>query len=117
MWLMSHDNTVYAQVISFLLKRDFTRIVEKYGGNKWVKGFTCWEQYLCMMFGQLTYRESLRDTVTCLQSFGSGLYHCGIKNKVSRNTLSNANLKRDWRIYQEFALLLIERARKLYAND
>ena len=82
-----------------------------------VISFSCWDQYLCMAFAQLTYRESLRDIQACLRASQSRLYHLGIRGKVSRNTLAHANQNRDWRIYDDFAKVIIAKARKLYASD
>lgn len=114
---MSLERIIFSQVLDFFPKRQFRRIVDEYSGNKGVKTFTCWDQYLCMSFAQLTYRESLRDTVTCLRAFGPRLYHAGISGRVSLNTLSHANNKRDWRIYEKLGQTLIKRARKLYADE
>jgi len=96
---------------------DFRRCVQKYHGNYKVKSFSCLDQFLCMAFAQLTYRESLRDIEACLRAQHSKLYHMGIRGKVSRNTLSNANMQRDWRLYADFAQTLIATARSLYLND
>lgn len=114
---MAAERTIFSQLVEFLPKRQFRRIVDKYNGNYRVKSFTCWDQYLCMAFAQLTYRESLRDIQECLRAFGAKLYQVGIRGKVSRSTLADANDNRDWRIYAEFAGILITRARKLYSND
>jgi hypothetical protein len=96
---------------------DFRQCVERYYGNYKVKSFSCWDQFLAMAFAQLTYRESLRDIEACLRAGGRKLYHMGFRSNVSRNTLANANLVRDWRIYADFAQVLISIARRLYAND
>jgi len=96
---------------------EFNKCVDRYNGNHKVKTFSCWDQYLSMAFAQLTYRESLRDIEACLRAAGPKLYHVGIRGKISRNTLANANQTRDWRIYADFAQILIEKARKLYRND
>ena len=114
---MNDDKLVFSQLISFLPKRQFRRIVDKYNGNYRVKNFSCWDQFLCMLFAQLTHRESLRDIEICLRSFDHQLYHLGIKGKVSRSTLADANNKRDWRIYRDFASILIKEARKLYLDE
>ena len=95
----------------------FHKCVERYNGNFKVKDFTCLDQYLCMAFAQLTYRESLRDIEACLRAQKSKLYHMGIRSAVSRNTLANANKVRDWRIYADLAQSLIQTARKLYLGD
>jgi hypothetical protein len=96
---------------------DFRQCVKRYNGNYKIKSFSCWDQYLCMAFAQLTYRESLRDIQACLRAAQTKLYHLGIRGKVSRNTLANANLVRDWRIYADFARILITKARKLYIGE
>ena len=82
-----------------------------------MRGFSCWDQFLCLAFAQLTYRESLRDIEACLRASGSKLFHMGIRGKVSRSTLADANESHDWRIYADFAMVLIDRARHLYAKD
>jgi hypothetical protein len=91
--------------------------VQRYNGNFKIKSFSCWDQFLCMAFAQLTFRESLRDIQACLRATPSRLYHAGIRGKVSRNTLAHANQVRDWRIYADFAQILITKARALYVND
>lgn len=96
---------------------DFRQCVKRYNGNYKIKSFTCWDQFLCMAFAQLTYRESLRDIQACLRAAQTKLYHLGIRGKVSRNTLANANQARDWRIYADFAQVLIAKARKLYMGE
>ena len=96
---------------------DFRKCVRKYNGNRKVRSFTCLEQFLCMAFAQLTYRESLRDIEACLRAVQPKLYHMGIRSRVSRSTLADANEKRDWRIYADFAQVLIGIARPLYASE
>lgn len=108
---------VFSQLIDFLPKKQFDRCVHKYEGNHRIKTFSCLDQYLCMAFAQLTYRQSLRDIETCLRAIQPKLYHCGIRGNVSRNTLANANEHRNWRIYADFAQILIDKARILYANE
>ena len=108
---------VYSQLIDHLPMHTFRRCVQRYRGNYKVKSFTCLDQYLCMAFAQITYRESLRDIEACLRSQYNKLYHMGIRGKISRNTLANANKVRDWRIYAEFAQSLISIARQLYIDD
>jgi len=103
--------------MDFVSAYEFRKCVDQYNGNFKMKSFSCWDQYLCMAFAQLTYRESLRDIEACLRATQSKLYHLGIRGKVSRNTLAHANQNRDWRIYADFAQILITRARKLYAED
>ncbi|NJO12406.1 MAG: IS4 family transposase [Gammaproteobacteria bacterium] len=114
---MHAGKLVFAQLMSHLPPMVFERCVARYCGNHKVKSFTCMDQYLCMAFAQLTYRESLRDIEACLRSQAERLYHMGIRSQVSRNTLANANATRDWRIYADFAQRLIGIARKLYAQE
>lgn len=114
---MNHGKTVFAQVIDFLPKRQFRRCVERYKGNYRVRSFTCFDQFLCMAFAQLTYRESLRDIECCLRAMKDKLYHTGIRGNISRSTLADANENRDWRIYRDFAHTLIRHARQLYAGE
>jgi len=101
----------------FIPKHQFRACVNRYAGNYRVKSFSCFDQYLTMAFAQLTHRESLRDIETCLRALDEKLYRCGFRGKVSRNNLANANEKRDWRIYHDFAQILITKARQLYANE
>jgi hypothetical protein len=108
---------VFSQVMSFAPMYEFRKCVERYRGNYKVKSFSCTDQYLSMAFAQLTYRESLRDIESCLMALQPGLYHAGIRGNISKSTLADANEKRDWRIYADFAQVLIHFARKLYAND
>jgi hypothetical protein len=108
---------VFAQVMEHLPQRTFRRCVERYQGQHKVQRFSCWDQYLCMAFAQLTYRESLRDIEVCLRAQHSKLYHLGFRCVVARNTLANANQVRDWRIYADFAQSLIHTARRLYAAE
>lgn len=103
--------------MDFIPLYEFRKCVKRYNGNHKIKSFSCWDQFLCMTFAQLTCRESLRDIEACLRVAEEKLYHMGIRGKVSRNTLSNANMVRDWRIYADFAQVLISEARNLYAND
>ena len=114
---MNQGNTIFSQIMGFLPKYNFRQCVSRYKGNYRVRSFTCFDQFLCMAFAQLTYRESLRDIVCCLRVMREKLYHMGIRAKVSRTTLARANEKRDWRIYCDFAQVLIHQARRLYAND
>lgn len=114
---MNTGRTIFSQLMDFLPTHEFRSCVERYNGNYKIKSFSCWDQYLCMAFAQLTYRESLRDIQACLRSANQKLYHMGIRGKVSRNTLAHANQVRDWRIYADFAHVLIGRARQLYAGD
>ena len=114
---MNFGQTIFSQLMDFIPAYDFNQCVKRYNGNYKIKNFTCWEQFLCMAFAQLTYRESLRDIQACLRAANKKLYHMGIRSKVSRNTLAHANQIRDWRIYADFAQVLIYEARKLYANE
>ena len=114
---MNIGTTVFSQLMDFVPAYEFRKCVERYGGSYKVQSFTCWEQYLCMAFAQLTYRESLRDIETCLGVAENKLYHMGIRGNVSRSTLAYANETRDWRIYADFAQVLVHTARALYAND
>ena len=114
---MNTGRTIFSQLMDFVPIHDFRQCVRRYNGNYKVKSFSCWDQFCCMAFAQLTYRESLRDIEACLRAAQTKLYHLGIRGKVSRNTLAYANQIRDWRIYADFAQILIERARKLYAGD
>src|SRR4030066_1519734 len=114
---MDTGRTIFAQLMDFLPIYEFQKCVQRYNGHYKVKHFSCWNQFLCMAFAQLTYRESLRDIETCLRSTQRKLYHMGFRGIVSRNTLAHANQVRDWRIYADFAQILIGQARRLYAND
>src|SRR5512139_3378564 len=114
---MDTGKTIFAQLMDFLPVYEFHKCVQRYNGHYKVKHFSCWNQFLCMAFAQLTYRESLRDIEACLRSAQRKLYHMGFRGKVSRNTLAHANQIRDWRIYADFAQILIGQARRLYAND
>src|SRR6195256_6478740 len=114
---MNLNKLVFAQVAEHLPRTTFRRCVARYGGEHKVKTFSCLDQYLCMAFAQLTYRESLRDIEACLRAQSPKLYHLGIRGQISRNTLANANATRDWRLYADFAQHLIATARRLYANE
>ena len=114
---MNTGCTVFSQLIGFLPDREFRRCVARYDGDSRVRGFSCWDQYLTMAFAQLTYRESLRDIEACLRSMSGNLYHMGFRGKVARSTLADANESRDWRIFADFAQVLIAIARPLYAHD
>ena len=114
---MNIGRTILSQLFDFVSKFEFDKCVDKYQGNYRIKSFTCWEQFIVMAFAQLTNRESLRDIESCLEAVSSKLYHSGVKSKVKKSTLADANEKRDWRIYAEFAQLLIQEARKLYKDD
>ncbi len=114
---MDTGKTIFSQIMDFLPIYEFHKCVQRYNGHYKVKHFSCWDQFLCMAFAQLTYRESLRDIEACLRSAQRKLYHMGFRSNVSRNTLAHANQIRDWRIYADFAQILIGKARRLYAND
>jgi hypothetical protein len=114
---MNCGKSIFSQLMDFLSPYEFRLCIQRYNGNHKIKSFSCWDQFLCMAFAQLTYRESLRDIQACLRAAQAKLYHLGIRGRVSRNTLANANQVRDWRIYADFAQILIAKARKLYAHD
>ncbi len=114
---MNTGRTVFSQIMDYLPMHEFRKCVKRYRGNYKVKSFSCLDQFLCMAFAQLTYRESLRDIEACLRSRQNKLFHMGIRGGVSRNTLANANETRDWRIYADFAQVLIHQARSLYAKE
>jgi IS4 transposase len=114
---MNLGKLVFSQVTEHLPRTTFGRCVARYGGTYKVKSFSCLDQYLCMAFAQLTYRESLRDIEACLRAQQRKLYHMGIKSRVSRSTLADANESRDWRIYADFAQSLIAIARRLYTTE
>jgi len=108
---------VFTQAMDHLPLHTFRRCVQRYNGNRYIKRFSCQEQFRCMAFAQLTFRESLRDIEACLNAQSSKLYHMGIRSSVARSTLADANEKRDWRIYADFAQSLIQIARRLYAGE
>jgi hypothetical protein len=114
---MNEGRTVFAQLLDFLPKYEFDKCVARYHGNCRVRKFPAYEQFLVLAFAQLTGRESLRDIETCLASFGSKLYHAGIRQPTARSTLADANEKRDWRIFADFAHVLIQQATALYADE
>lgn len=114
---MNKGSTVFAQVLDFLPMHQFRRCVDRYQGNYRVRSFTCFDQYLCMTFAQLTYRDSLRDNECCLRVMYRKLYHTGFRGKVSRSPLADANETRDWRIYRDLAQPLILVAKDLYAGE
>ena len=114
---MNSGRTVFSQLIDHLPIHEFRKCVARYRGNHRARTFSCWDQFLCLAFAQLTYRESLRDIVACLNALKERLYHMGIRGRVARTTFSDANDRRDWRIYADFAQVLIREARSLYAND
>ena len=114
---MNLGQSIFSQLMEHLPQYKFRQCVERYKGNYKIRSFSCWNQFLCMSFAQLTYRESLRDIETCLRAMQNKLYHMGIKSKVSKSTLADANEKRDYRIYEDFAKILINIARELYATE
>ena len=114
---MNFGKTVFSQIMDYLPMYEFRKCVTRYGGNYHTSSFTCMDQYLCMAFAQLTYRESLRDIEACLRSRREKLYHLGIRGWISRSTLAEANEKRDWRMYADFCQILIAQARSLYADE
>jgi hypothetical protein len=114
---MNVGRTVFSQLIEYLPSKEFQKCVARYDGDSRFRGFSCWDQLLAMCFAQLTYRESLRDIEACLRSMSGKLYHMGLRGKVARSTLGDANEVHDWRIYADFAQVLIGIARPLYARD
>ena len=114
---MNQGRTIFSQLMDFIPRYEFNQCVARYGGNQRVRRFSCNDQFYCMAFAQLTYRESLRDLEICLRSVRDRLYHIGIREKVSRSTLADANESRDWRIYADLAARLILRARQLYSGE
>jgi len=114
---MYQGQTVLSQLMEFLPRHSFRRCVNRYQGNYRMRSFSCYDQFLCMVFAQLTFRESLRDIECCLGALEEKLYHAGFRGQVSRSTLADANENRDWRIYADFAQLLIHQARTLYLKE
>jgi hypothetical protein len=114
---MNVGQTVFSQLMEFVPMYEFRKCVDRYQGHYKVKSFSCWDQFLCMAFAQLTYRESLRDIEACLRAHQPKLYHMGFRSTMARNTLANANAVRDWRIFSDFAQVLIGIARPLYAGE
>jgi hypothetical protein len=114
---MNAGRTIFSQLIAFASSKDFQKCVARYRGDANHRGFSCWDQFLAMAFAQLTYRESLRDIEACLRAMTGKLFHMGIRGKVSRTTLADANERHDWRIYADFAQTLISTARPMYAED
>ncbi|MGH9395266.1 MAG: IS4 family transposase [Terriglobia bacterium] len=114
---MNLGRSVFSQFLDFIPTYPFQICVDRYHGNRYVKDFSCWDQFLCLAFAQLTYRESLRDIEACLRAQQSKLYHMGFRGQVSRNTLAHANEVRDWRIYADFAQVLVRIARDLYRDE
>ena len=114
---MNSGRTIFAQLMDLLPLAEFRRCVERYDGDYKVQSFSCLDQFLCLAYAQLTYRESLRDIETCLRAHARQLYHMGFRGGISRNNLANANRQRDWRIYADFARVLIAQARGLYQDE
>lgn len=114
---MNSGRTVFSQIMDYLPMYKFRKCVDRYNGNYHTSSFSCMDQFLCMAFAQLTYREGLRDIEACLRSRREKLYHLGIRGNVSKSTLADANEKRDWRIYADFCQILISQARSLYADE
>src|SRR5436190_11334240 len=114
---MLNDRYVFSQLMDFLPRHEFDRCVARCQGNQRIRSFSCFDQFLCMAFAQLTYRASLRDIETCLNALQPKLYHAGFRGNIARNTLAQANQNRDWRIYADFAAILIARARTLYVDE
>jgi hypothetical protein len=114
---MHQGKIVLAQLLEYLPRYDFNQCVARYQGNRGVREFSCLDQYISMAFAQLTGRDSLRDTITCLQAMRKKLYHAGFRSLPARSTLAEANEKRDWRIYADFAQVLIKTARTLYLDE
>ena len=114
---MHSGRFVFSQLMEHLPAKVFRRCVHRYRGDRHIQSFTCLDQFLCLAFAQLTHRESLRDIEVCLRAHREKLYHMGIRGGMARNTLANANRKRDWRIHADFAQALIRIARPLYAGE
>ena len=114
---MHAGRMIFSQLLDFLPKKQFDKCVRRYHGNHRIKTFSCFDQYICMAFAQITSRQSLRDIETSLRAMQSKLYHCGIRGNVSRATLAKANENRHWKIYADFAQILIDKARALYADE
>ena len=114
---MNKDKYVFAQLVSFLDRDKFNNIVRKYQSDKYIKSFTCWNQLLVMMFGQLSNRESLRDLIVATEAHSHKLYHLGMGKSVTRSNLAKANEKRDYHIFEEFAFFMIDQARVRRKTD
>lgn len=117
MAFMNEGRMVFSQLLDHAPMHEFRRCVARYGADYRLRSFSCWDQFLCMAFAQLTFRESLRDIEACLRAAPARLYHLGIRGHISRSTLADANEKRDWRVYADFAQALIRIARPLYAGE
>lgn len=114
---MNVGRTIFSQLMDFVSRYEFDKCVKRYKGHYRTRRFSCWDQFLCLAFAQLTYRESLRDIEVCLRALGKKLYHTGIRGRVARSTLADANNAHDWRIDRDFANVLIAEARKLYVDE
>lgn len=108
---------LFSQVLDLVPRHEFNRCVERYEGRRRRPSFSCWDQFLSLAFAQLTYRESLRDIEACLRAVPSKLHHLGFRSQISRSTLADANERRDWRIFADFAQVLIAQAQPLYRGD
>jgi hypothetical protein len=114
---MHYGTYVFAQIMEMVPHREFQKCVDAHRGQYRIKNFSCWDQFLAMTFGQLAHRESIRDIVACLKAHDSKRYHLGFRSSIAKSTLTDANEKRDWRIYRDLAKILIEQARELYVDD
>ena len=114
---MNSGKYVFSQIMGLVSSTSFQTLVTRHNGDYKVKDFSCWKQYLCMAFGQLTHRESLSDTILCLKANADKIYHLGIGEVVAKSTLSTANENRSYLIYYDFAMLLIKQAKQLYLGD
>src|SRR3989442_8998066 len=114
---MFQGKFVFSQILDQVVRYQFNQCVARYKGEYWVKTFSCWEQFLALVFGQLSFRESLRDIAVCLGAHREKLYHLGFRSSLARTTLADANERRDWRIWRDYARLLIGEARAEYADD
>ena len=114
---MHQGKYVFSQIMNQVVRYQFNQCVARYRGEHRVKNFSCWEQFLALLFGQLTFRKSLRDIIVCLTAYREKLYHLGFRSVLRRSTLADANERRDWRIYRDYALVLIAEARRLYKSN
>ncbi len=114
---MNTDRIIFSQIMDFIPKHQFNQCIRRYRGNYRLRTFSCFDQFLCMAFAQLTFKESLRDIETCLRAMEPKLYHAGFRGRIAKSTLADANEKRSWQIYADFAQILIAKARTLYSND
>jgi hypothetical protein len=114
---MNTDRIIFSQIMDFIPKHIFNQCVHRFRGNYRLRTFSCFDQFLCMAFAQLTFKESLRDIETCLRAMEPKLYHAGFRGRIAKSTLADANEKRSWQIYADFAQILIAKARTLYSND